>query len=118
MVARAVPRDGIAWKLASLADHHEATPQAERQRRGHKEAARFDADKKIRAVWRDHFSKLLDDFGPSARMRQQRRYVVKQYSRFGKIGNFTDMILQSYRHEEIAAMASDDNPAYWVASFR
>jgi hypothetical protein len=28
------------------------------------------------------------------------------------------MILQSYRHEEIAAMASDDNPAYWVASFR
>ena len=110
--------DGFARQLARFADHDETAAHPERQGSGDEEAARFDADQKIGAVRRDHVGKLLDGLGPGAGVRQQRRYVVEQNSRFWKIGNFSDMILQSYRHEAIAAMALNECPVYCVASFR
>ena len=42
--------DGRARQLAALAHHDEAAAEAERERRGDEEAARFDADEQIRAV--------------------------------------------------------------------
>ena len=101
-----------AGKLAVLAHHQEPVAQVQGQRRGHKEAPRFDAGQKVRLMGFDQGGQPLDGMPPSLRVGEQRRDVVEQDAGRREIGYLADVILKLDRGHVQSFASLNHSPEY------
>ena len=82
--------ENVRWQLAGLSDRHESCPEIIRQRTAQDEATGFNSD-----YFRNPFvaisgGKLVHNVSEGTRILEQRRDIVKENPRFGKIRHFAD----------------------------
>jgi hypothetical protein len=88
--------DDIPRELVFLADYGETEAETGRQRHRRQEPLGFDAGQNVGLELANHFRQSTQCHLPGVGMGQQGENVLKKNTRFGEIGNRTDVVVEVY----------------------